>query len=67
MDKEVMKPCPFCGSKVKLTRYVSPVKMFYCTNEDCEAIVSFNNDQCNYETGTTQKLLCWNRRVKNDQ
>lgn len=62
-----LKPCLFCGSKVRLTRYVMPVKMFFCTNQGCGAVVSFNNDLANFETGTHHKELCWNRRVQNDK
>lgn len=58
-----LKTCPFCGRPVKLTKYVSPIKMFYCQNESCGAVVSFNNDLCNFEKGTENKIRCWNRRV----
>lgn len=59
-----LKPCPFCGSKVFLTSHVTPIRMFYCTNTLCGAVVSFCNERCDMEMGDKNKIAAWNRRAK---
>ena len=46
---EDIKPCPFCGSKVKITKgvYNAPFWFFKCTNRRCGAVISFDNDRAN--------------------
>lgn len=43
------KGCPFCGSKVKITRGVfnAPFLFFKCVNEECGAVISFDNEKAN--------------------
>lgn len=55
-----LKPCPFCGSKVK--KIISPVMntvMFVC--ENCGA------DVCFYGAEFSEKAVkAWNRRVEDE-
>ena len=46
---EDIKPCPFCGSEVKITKgvYNAPFWFFKCTNRRCGAVISFDNDRAN--------------------
>lgn len=39
------KNCPFCGKEVKVTRgvYNAPFLFFECVNDNCGAVISFNN------------------------
>ena len=57
---EKLKPCPFCGSRVK--KVISPVMntvMFVC--EKCGA------DVCFYGAEFGEKAVkAWNRRVEDD-
>lgn len=65
---ENLKRCPFCGSEVVLMNLFSSMKMFYCKNyQNCGAVVSFDNKECNTERGDTAKIRAWNRRAKNEK
>lgn len=58
---EELKPCPFCGSEVKLTN-IDPNDTYYmieCQNENC------NSATCFGEAGKEEIMMMWNRRVKN--
>lgn len=59
MDKE-LKPCPFCGSKIKkMTAPIMRTQMFIC--EKCGADVCFYGAE--HEPRATQ---AWNRRANNE-
>ena len=64
---EILKPCPFCGSKlVKFTRgsISAPFLFFKCGNPDCGAVVSFDNEKCHLLPESA--INAWNRRAKNE-
>ena len=43
-DKQELKACPFCGSKVNVVGGIGGIQMFTCVNfRDCGAVMSFNN------------------------
>lgn len=58
-----LKPCPFCGGKVRVTKGFCGVLFFKCTK--CRAVVSFDNDTCNLHT--EKAINHWNRRIEDDQ
>ena len=59
---ELIKACPFCGSKVDFMTLMTGLKMFYCKNyRDCGAVVSFDNPAANHFDKA--KVKCWNRRT----
>ncbi len=66
-DNEIkLKPCPFCASKVNTYTSTFGIIHFKCTNPDCGAIISFDNDECN-NTVIYKKLnaiKAYNRRVE---
>lgn len=55
-----LKPCPFCGGKVKATRDFCDVLFFKCTK--CKVVASFDNETCNLHTD--KEIDYWNRRVE---
>lgn len=46
-NRNILKPCPFCGGTVKETlghlRFTPPILYYECKNRECGAIMSFNN------------------------
>lgn len=38
-----LRPCPFCGHKVDEEIVFGGIFMYKCRNENCGAIISFNN------------------------
>ena len=62
-----LKPYPFCGSKlVNHTRGIIGALIVFmkCGNPECGAVVSFDNDACNFFP--EKALTMWNRRAIND-
>ena len=63
MNKNKLKPCPFCGSAVKIENIQevdgSDYYMIACQNESCGASACFG-DFSETEDGAAEK---WNRRV----
>lgn len=60
-----LKPCPFCGGKVKskLATHNGVTLMFFnCENAKCGAVVSFNNPLSNYYPKHTD--VFYNARAK---
>ena len=47
--KPKLKACPFCSSKVEVTRGLTgaPFLFFKCKNLDCGAVISFDNASAN--------------------
>lgn len=64
MESIKLKPCPFCGSDVKLY-IVKPgdvyLMMIKCKNSDCGATMSFDNTFCNIIPGLTVEY--YNKRA----
>ena len=62
---EKLKPCPFCGSKVEVTRGMmnAPFLFFKCTNLTCGAVISFDNAASNLKPRNAKDN--WNRRDNN--
>ena len=60
-----LKPCPFCGSKIAVTRGLlnAPFYFFKCRNEKCGATVSFDNMTANLDP--PKAVGNWNRRGDN--
>lgn len=68
---EQLKPCPFCGGKVKskINTFEDQgrfhrILFFKCQNEDCGAIISINNGET--YSDYMKAIEVWNRRVNND-
>lgn len=64
-----LKPCPFCGEKMRKQIGVGGITFFYCENSDCGAIVSFNGSR-KLAPGVWQAedpAENFNRRVGNQQ
>ena len=63
MQNEKLKPCPFCNSQIKKIIGFQGINFFKCQNKvDCGAIVSFDNDYCNFHKEKATKA--WNRRAE---
>lgn len=58
----ILKPCPFCGSKVREYVGFRGLRFFNCT--ECGAMISFDNDFCNKNPKSTYDY--WNRRVNDE-
>lgn len=59
---EELKPCPFCGSEVKLTN-IDPNDAYYmveCQNEKCSAATCFG------EVGREKIKTRWNERATDE-
>lgn len=60
----IIKPCPFCGSKVTLEN-INPkdadeeMYMLECTNDDCASAVCFGD----YSTDRATAIKNWHKRV----
>ena len=54
-----LKPCPFCGGKVKRVIGIMGLNFFKC--QKCGAVVSFDNDY--YNTHQNEAIEAWNRRI----
>lgn len=52
-NKQLLKPCPFCGSKVRLRQI--QIAMIQCMK--CNAIVSFGGKELPFQT-----VEAWNKR-----
>lgn len=64
IKKTSIKRCPFCGSEVQASNGVIlqlPMLMFFCTNKECGALVSFDNEKANKEP--EKALNLWNARA----
>lgn len=61
MSAEMIKTCPFCGSKGKIN-YKNALKTWIveCTNNYCPASYMLGND---YETAE-EAIEAWNRRAE---
>jgi Lar family restriction alleviation protein len=55
-----LKPCPFCGGKVRRAIGLMGLNFFRC--KECGAVVSFDNDY--YNTHKNEAIEAWNRRAK---
>lgn len=57
-----LRPCPFCGGAViRVTGIVYDLNFFKCTNPDCGATMSFDNDYSN--THTDEAIRQYNTRA----
>jgi Lar family restriction alleviation protein len=56
-----LKPCPFCGGKVKRIIGYKGLNFFKCIK--CGAVMSFDNDY--YNTHKNEAIEAYNRRVCN--
>lgn len=54
-----LKPCPFCGGKVKMKKGLCELLFFECAK--CKAVIAFDDDTCNLHT--EKAIECWNRRA----
>jgi Lar family restriction alleviation protein len=54
-----LKPCPFCGGKIKIHIGIGMLRFFTC--DKCGAVVSFNSDFCNKHPHEAENA--WNRRA----
>ena len=54
-----LKPCPFCGKKVRRCIGFGGLNFFKCNS--CGAVVSFDNDY--YNSHTNEAVKAWNRRA----
>ncbi len=64
MESIKLKPCPFCGSDVKLYTFgIGDVylMMIKCKNSSCGAKMSFDNTFCNITPGITVEY--YNKRA----
>lgn len=68
---EQLKPCPFCGGKVKSEiktlgdQYgLYRILFFKCQNKDCGAIISFNNGET--YSDYMKAIEAWNRRTDDE-
>lgn len=64
IKKTSIKRCPFCGSTVQASNGVLlqlPMLMFFCTNKECGAVVSFDNETANNDP--IKALDNWNARA----
>lgn len=59
MDNE-LKPCPFCGGQARVTRGVRGIPFIFIKCRQCGAVISFDNDRCNYNPCEAVKYF--NRR-----
>ena len=66
-DYQKLRECPFCGSKVEVTRGIAnvPFLFFKCTNSDCGAVISFDNVAANLKP--ISAIDNYNRRADNDK
>lgn len=64
---EKLRECPFCGSKVEVTRGIVnvPFLFFKCTNSDCGAVISFDNASANLKPISAKDN--WNMRTENKE
>ncbi len=67
MKYSEIKPCPFCGGKVKETRGVlnAPFCFYKCSNPKCGAVMSFDNFAAN--TVPIKARENYNRRASDEQ
>ena len=57
-----LKPCPFCGGKVKQAEGIGGLLFFSCMNYgECGAIISFDNIKCNRFPKTA--VMKYNKRA----
>lgn len=57
-----LKPCPFCGSAVRIDNIGEDDEKYYvveCTNDECSACASFGYDSESLE----MTAEAWNKRV----
>lgn len=57
-----LKPCPFCGGKVRRVIGFMGLNFFKC--RQCGAVISFDND-C-YNTHKDEAIEAYNRRVNDE-
>lgn len=63
MKNDKLKPCPFCGSKVRIAEGIRGLLFFACTNyKNCGAMISFDNDMCNRFPKTA--VMKYNKRAE---
>ena len=55
-----LKPCPFCGGKVKRVIGIMGLNFFKCPK--CGAVINFDNDY--YNTHQNEAIEAWNRRTE---
>lgn len=60
---EPLKPCPFCGGKVRLETGYAYFRDYTIYCDECDAI--FTLDDCH--TGIDKLKKAWNRRVSDDK
>lgn len=58
-----LKPCPFCGGKIKRVIGFRGLNFFKCSK--CGAVVSFDNDY--YNTHKDEAVNAFNRRVGEEE
>lgn len=61
---EGLKPCPFCGRKVCIKRYVEEIDYDICWIEHVEALpICFLHSACGYVGKQSDLIELWNRRA----
>lgn len=66
MEHEKLKPCPFCGGKVKMRDAINDKALgnyFIFSCDNCEANLNFVNKSENKLTA----IEAWNRRVTDNE
>lgn len=58
--KSILRPCPFCGGKVREKRGIMGLRFFRC--DACGSLTSFDSDRANEDPALAVKL--WNTRAE---
>lgn len=58
-----LKPCPFCGSKVREAEGIRNILFYLCTNSKCGAVISFDNLAADLTPSKAREN--YNRRANN--
>ena len=66
MRNDKLKPCPFCGGKVKEAEGIGGLLFFACTNyKNCGAMISFDSPICNRFPKSA--VIKYNKRAGDEQ
>ena len=60
-----LKPCPFCGGKVREAVGINGLKFFCCTDyKNCGAVISFDQKLANHKPEMSR--MFYNHRAKQE-
>ena len=66
MRNDKLKPCPFCGGKVKEAEGIGGLLFFACMNyKNCGAMISFDSPICNRFPKSA--VIKYNKRAGDEQ